>query len=100
MAKDVAIVYKLLSHLNSAWYGLKSKVSSFSEALRMLGLDEIRRIIGLIVMGKIASNAPAELLRRSAMRRRICELAVESSPMKQAPSDRFLLVTFPFIESF
>ena len=99
IAKDVAIVYKLLSHLNSAWYGLKSKISSFSEALRMLGLDEIRRIIGLIVMGKIASNAPAELLRLSAMRGRLCELAVEKSTMTQEPSELFTLGIFSFIDT-
>ena len=99
ISKDVAIVYKLLSHLNSAWYGLKSKVSSFSEALRMLGLDEIRRIIGLIVMGKIASNAPAELLRLSAMRGRLCELAVENSTMKQESSELFTLGIFSFIDT-
>ncbi|BCS97785.1 hypothetical protein DSLASN_34170 [Desulfoluna limicola] len=99
VAKDVAIVYKLLSHLNSAWYGLRSPVSSLKEALRMLGLDEIRRLIGLIVMGKIASNSPEELLRTSAVRGRLCELAVQSSGMDTEPSELFTMGIFSLIDT-
>ncbi len=99
VAKDVAIVYKLLSHLNSAWYGLRSPVSSLKDALRMLGLDEIRRLVGLIVMGKIASNSPEELLRTSAVRGRLCELAVQSSGMDIEPSELFTMGIFSLIDT-
>jgi EAL and modified HD-GYP domain-containing signal transduction protein len=99
VAKDVAITYKLLSHLNSAWYGLKSPVASLKDALRMLGLDEIRRLIGLIVMSKIASNAPDELLRTSAIRGRLCELAVQHSSLDTDPSELFTMGIFSLIDT-
>jgi c-di-GMP-related signal transduction protein len=73
--------------LNSAWYGLKSPASSLKDALRMLGLDEIRHLIGLIVMSKIASSAPEEMLRTSAVRGRLFELAVQHSSMVSEPPE-------------
>lgn len=99
MAMDVAISYKLFSHLNSAWYGLKNPLSSLGEALRMLGLDEIRRLVGLIVMSKVASQAPQELLRVSAIRGRLCELAVHHAATKTEPSELFTLGIFSLIDT-
>lgn len=99
VAQDVAITFKLLCHLNSAWYGLKSPVSSLMEALRMLGIDEIRRLIGLIVMARITSNNPKELLRLSAVRGRLCELASHHSSMNTDTSEFFALGIFSLIDT-
>ncbi|WP_300672294.1 EAL and HDOD domain-containing protein [Desulfoluna sp.] len=99
VVKDVAIVYKLLSHLNSAWFGMRVPVASLKEALRMLGVDEIRRLIGLIVMSKIASQAPTELLRVSAIRGRLCELAGQSASLTTEPSELFTLGIFSLIDA-
>ncbi|VFQ43356.1 EAL and HDOD domain-containing protein [Desulfoluna butyratoxydans] len=96
---DVAIVFKLLSHLNSAWYGLKHPASSLREALRMLGLDEVRRLVGLIAMGNLASDVPEELLRVSAVRGRICELAVGHSSLRTDPAELFTLGIFSLIDT-
>jgi len=96
---DVAIVFKLLAHLNSAWYGLKSPVSSLRDALRMLGLDEIRRLIGLIAMSKISTDVPEELLRLSAVRGRLCELAVCHSSLATDPTELFTLGIFSLIDA-
>lgn len=99
VAKDVAIIYKLLSHINSAWYSLKSPVTSLKDALRMLGLDEVRRLIGLIVMSKIASSAPEELLLTSAVRGRLCELAVQHSSLEAEPSELFTMGILSLIDT-
>lgn len=99
VVKDVAIVYKLLSHLNSAWYGLKTPASSLKEALRMLGLDEVRRLVGLIAMGKLAAEAPEELLRVSAVRGRLCELAVRHASPGTDPTELFTLGIFSLIDT-
>ncbi|SCY77841.1 EAL and HDOD domain-containing protein [Desulfoluna spongiiphila] len=96
---DVAIVFKLLSHLNSAWYGLKAPVSSLREALRMLGLDEVRRLVGLIAMGNISAGVPTELLRVSAVRGRLCELAVGRSSLRTDPTELFTLGIFSLIDT-
>ena len=99
ISRDVAITFKLLCHLNSAWYGLKRPISSLIEALRMLGLDEIRRLVGLIAMSRITSKAPRELLRLSAVRGRLCELASHHSSMDTEASEFFALGIFSLIDT-
>jgi HD-like signal output (HDOD) protein len=43
--KDQAIVFKMLLLVNSAFFGLREKVSSVKEASVILGFDAIRNII-------------------------------------------------------
>ncbi|MEZ4551866.1 MAG: HDOD domain-containing protein, partial [Desulfobacterales bacterium] len=43
--KDQAIVFKMLQLVNSAFFGLREKISTTNEAAIILGIDAIRNIV-------------------------------------------------------
>ena len=47
---DVAFSYKLLRRINSAFYGLRTKVESIKHALILLGIKETRSLISLVAL--------------------------------------------------
>ena len=73
LEKDVALTYKLLSFINSPWYGVKHKIKSIKQALVMLGPNEIRRWIAIAVVKDLASEESLELMIRSLARGRAAE---------------------------
>lgn len=99
IARDLSLVHKLLSRLNSAWYGLKNPVHSLGEALHMVGIDEIRRLVGLVAMARIASSAPEELVRTSLVRARLCELIAQNSPLAPLAPTLYALGLFSLLDA-
>lgn len=50
ISTDPALVMDLLRKVNSAYYGLSRKVSAIQEAIAVLGLDQIRRIVTAAIL--------------------------------------------------
>lgn len=73
IARDVALSYRLLCYLNSAYFGLPRRVSSVREALTMLGTKAVRRWATLIALSGV-QDAPHELTVTALLRGRLCEL--------------------------
>jgi c-di-GMP phosphodiesterase len=73
IARDVALSYRLLCYLNSAFFGLPRRVSSVREALTLLGAKAVRRWATLIALSG-AQDAPHELTVTALLRGRLCEL--------------------------
>ena len=60
--KDAALSLKLLQIVNSAFYGLPAKISSISQAMSLIGLQELQNIIlSTAVMDKF-SDLPGDIL--------------------------------------
>ena len=74
VAKDVALSFRLLRYVNSAYFGLRGDVRSIGQALALLGLDNVRRWATLSTMASI-DNKPTELTLTALIRARFCELA-------------------------
>lgn len=75
--KDPALTYKLLRIINSAAYTLANKVETLSQAIVMLGVDQIRKWVTLIAVGS-NEEKPEELTRILLTRGRMCELLAQS----------------------
>jgi c-di-GMP-related signal transduction protein len=73
IARDVALSYRLLCYLNSAYFGLPRRVSSVREALTLLGTKAVRRWATLIALSGV-QDAPHELTVTALLRARLCEL--------------------------
>ena len=71
---DIALSYKLLRLINSAYFGLREKVKSIHHALVLLGLWEARRWISVLTLSGLAEEKPPELVTTSLLRARFCEL--------------------------
>lgn len=66
--RDLVLSYRLLKIVNSAYYGLKYTVTGILHALLILGLNEIKKWISLIVLNQIKTTKPSELIRAALVR--------------------------------
>ncbi len=71
--RDVALSYKLLRIVNSAYYSLPRHVESIKDAIVLLGTRQIGSWVSLINLAQIARK-PKELTITALVRARMCEL--------------------------
>ncbi len=74
VARDIALSYRLLRYMNSAFFGLRREVESIGRALRMLGLENVKRWVTLSIFAGV-DDKPRELIETALVRARFCELA-------------------------
>lgn len=96
---DVAIAYKLLRYINSAYFYLLKEVTSIRQAMVHLGEREIRRFIILVIISELAADKPTELLRLSLTRARFCEQLAEGCQFAAEAPEIFLLGLFSLIDA-
>jgi EAL and modified HD-GYP domain-containing signal transduction protein len=89
--KDIALSYRLLRVVNSAFFGLRYTVSNIRQALSILGMKEIKKWITLISLSGLTDNKPNELVTMSLIRARFLELVAAEAGMRKQSDDLFLL---------
>lgn len=94
---DVSLTYKLLKFINSSLFQLQEQVGSIKQALIYLGEEEARKFIALIATAHIAQEKPAELVRMSVVRARMCEIITGRTNAGSTDSG-FLLGLFSLID--
>ncbi len=87
--RDVALSYKLLRIVNSAYYSLPRHVESIKDAIVLLGTRQIGSWVSLINLAQIARK-PKELTITALVRARMCELVAVLSG--RADGDAFYTV--------
>ena len=70
--RDASLSVAVLKFLNSAAYGFRREVSSISQAVSMLGLNEFTKWLLLVLMAA-RKDKPSELLNTALVRARTCE---------------------------
>ena len=71
---DISLSYRLLRYINSAFFGLRSRVTSIGHAVRLLGLENVKRWSTLMLFAGV-DHQPRELVTTALIRARFCELA-------------------------
>lgn len=99
VARDVSLAYKLLHYMNSPYFRRVTEISNVKQAIVLLGEMGMRRFISLIVMTKLASEKPDELVRTSIARARLCELLGRESPLAVDSAELFTLGLFSLIDA-
>ncbi len=89
--QDVSLTVRLLRLLNSAFFGLRTEVTSVRHALMLLGRDNVRQWASLLAMIGLADDKPSELLTSSLVRARCCELLGLAAGVSTPREDLFLL---------
>jgi c-di-GMP-related signal transduction protein len=97
--RDVAISYKLMRYINSAYYRRANTVSSIRQAMLLLGEKGIRSFLSLIAMTKLGKNKPDELIRSSIIRAKFCELLGGIKGLGVNSSELFTLGLFSSIDA-
>ncbi|MBA3008394.1 MAG: HDOD domain-containing protein [Desulfocapsa sp.] len=95
--QDVAISYKLIKYLNSAYYSRLQPLSSIRQAIAFLGEQGIKMFVSLIATSKLAENKPDELIRTSCIRARFLELL--GKELQQDQGLFFMLGLFSLLDA-
>ncbi|NLA86031.1 MAG: HDOD domain-containing protein [Clostridiales bacterium] len=97
--RDLVLSYRLLKIVNSAYYGLKYTVTGILHALLILGLNEIKKWISLIVLNQIKATKPSELIRAALVRGIFMEKLAISRKVKKNRDEYFLIGLFSLAEA-
>ena len=97
IGRDVALSFRLLRYINSAFFGLRFEISSIGQALALLGVENLRRWATLTVLASI-DDKPPELTVTALVRAHFCELAGEQLAGPR-PGELFTLGLFSVIDA-
>lgn len=76
--EDLSLSYKLLRLINSAFYGLSTKIDSIRQTLVLLGVQRIRAWVSLLTLSGL-SEKPSELMVTAMVRARMAEVLGNAS---------------------
>ncbi len=98
LAQDVGLSYKLLRYINSAAFALRNEVHSIKEAIILLGIQNIKNWISLILMTKVIDTKPSELIVTAMVRGKMCELLAERYNPELTPN-MFIIGLFSVLDT-
>jgi EAL and modified HD-GYP domain-containing signal transduction protein len=96
---DPELSFHIISYLNSASFGLRSRVTSIRQAISMLGQAGIRTWATVVILADAGSDRPNELIVTSVVRGRFCELAGRAAGLEGRQHDLSLLGLFSMIDA-
>jgi EAL and modified HD-GYP domain-containing signal transduction protein len=89
IGRDIGLSVKLLRYINSAFFGLRSQISSIRHAVMMLGSHGVARWALLVALVG-GPDAPRELSVMALTRGRLCEVLGAGRPACQ-PDELFMI---------
>lgn len=96
---DYGLTYKLLRLINSAAFYKVEPIHSVNHALTLLGLNEIRRWIMVLMVRDVGSGKPAELVQVSLTRGLFCERLSLFLGFGHRKSEAFLVGMFSLLDA-
>lgn len=97
---DLSISYRLLQYINSARFGLRGKIESIQRAVNMLGRQNLRQWLQVIILSDMNSTDKGqELVRISVRRGRFLQLLASDLPTPFGPDSMFLLGFFSVLDA-
>ncbi len=96
--RDVALSYKLLKLINSAAFGVRNKVESIQQAIVLLGLNEVKKWMNLVVIKEMATEKEIEVIRLSLIRAKFCESLTEQIGELHNKDKYFMIGLFSLLD--
>lgn len=94
VSRDVTLSYSLLRLVNSAYFALRTRVTSVHQGLVIVGLDQLKQWVYLLSFNP-DGKAPMEFMRTSLMRAQFCEsLAEIATDIPISKSEAYLMGLF------
>ena len=81
ISSDVAMSYKILKLMNSAFFNFSNKIESIKQALLLLGRKKLNSWASMTAMSKL-DEQPSEMIHIAMTRAKMCELLAESAGLK------------------
>lgn len=95
---DLNLSYNLLKLVNSAYIAPGFKVKTISQAVTILGIDELSQFVTALLMKQLKSKDNGELLHRSLFRGKYMDLLAASEKIPQKGSEAFFTGIFSLID--
>jgi c-di-GMP phosphodiesterase len=73
ISTDVALSYRLLRYINSAYFSMRQPVSTVMQAVTLLGIENVRSWTTMMILAQIGGK-PRELFVTALVRARFCQL--------------------------
>jgi EAL and modified HD-GYP domain-containing signal transduction protein len=96
ISADVGLSYRLLKYINSAYFGLRGRISSISQATALLGIANLRPWATLTILADLGDK-PRELFCDGADPRPLLRAAGRADD--GLPSERFTLGLFSVLDA-
>jgi EAL and modified HD-GYP domain-containing signal transduction protein len=96
---DVLLSYQLLKAANSAQYCLKRKITSIGDAIMIIGIKELKRLIFIITLKQIGENSIDELVKMSLIRAYFSESLSKKIRLDAPDFDAFLTGMFSLMDA-
>jgi c-di-GMP phosphodiesterase len=96
IAGDVSLSYRLLRHINSAYFNLRGQISSIQHAIALLGIEPLRRWAIMTIFTEFGDK-PRELIVTALIRARFCEQAGNADD--GLPAELFTLGLFSVLDA-
>lgn len=98
---DVSISLRLLTYLNSAAFGFRRKISSIRQAITMLGWDNLKRWLRVVILSDVSQQKYAQdLVVLSIQRGKFMEAVIHDHDFWGFPPDSlFLLGIFSLLDT-
>jgi EAL and modified HD-GYP domain-containing signal transduction protein len=98
--RDAALSYKLLRYINSVFWGFPKKITSIKHALALIGMNEAKKLLLLVVMGDIGIEKPKELMVTAVLRAIFCESLARCLTLEDRASELYLTGLFSLLDVF
>ena len=98
LKKDAALAFNLLRLVNSASMGLGREITSFRQAVMLLGLKKLFRWAALLLTTSRASGVPAAIGQNAVVRGRLMELLAQSIWPKEEADQAFVIGIFSMLD--
>lgn len=97
---DLSISYRLLKYINSAFFGLQVEVTSIPRAVAMLGCQNMRQWLQVVILSDMNTTDKAqELVRISVQRARFLQLLSMRHPTPFDQDSMFLMGFFSLLDA-
>jgi EAL and modified HD-GYP domain-containing signal transduction protein len=97
---DLSISYRLLRYINSARFGLRGKIESIQRAAAMLGHQNLRQWLQIVILSDVNTTDKAqELVRISVQRGYFLQLLAAARPTPFDRDGMFLLGLFSVLDA-
>lgn len=97
--REMSLSYKALRYVNSAYYGLRTRIKSVRHALAMLGINEVRRLVSASVFTTLGHDKPKELVAQATVRARFCELLAKEIGFQSRGDEFFTMGMWSLVDA-
>jgi len=98
--KDLSMSYALLKLINSAYFGMKSKVNSVKQVLTLFGIGKIRKWLTLYLMCGFSKKKPNILFKTALVRANFAEHIASLLGLRNNKFDFYILGLLSVIDAF